>query len=156
MRILMVCMGNICRSPTAEVVMRHRLRQRGLETTVNVDSAGTHANQLGHAADERAIAHAARRGYDLRGMRARRVEAADFMHCDLVLAMDGDNLAALRAACDPAHLGKLRGLMAFAPAGSPASVPDPYYGGAAGFERVLDLIELGCDGLVEYLHLHRG
>ena len=106
--------------------------------------------------DERSIAHAARRGYDLMAVRARRVEPADFEHADLILAMDERNLANLRAACPPDQLHKLKGLMAFAPEGVPPTVPDPYYGGAAGFERVLDLIELACDGLTQYLHAAKG
>lgn len=155
-RILMVCLGNICRSPTAEAVLRHRLQRTGLAADVLVDSAGTHAYHVGKAPDERAIAHAARRGYDLAGLRARRVAPQDFEQFDLVLAMDHDNLRALREAGPALAPGKLRRLMEFAPAGSPAEVPDPYYGGAAGFERVLDLVELGCDGLVEYLLVQQG
>lgn len=150
-RVLMVCMGNICRSPTAEGVLRGRLRAAGLERWVAVDSAGTHAYHVGEPPDERSQAHAARRGYDLSPQRARPVEAADFERFDLILAMDWDNLALLQADCPPAQARKLRRLMEFAPDSGSAVVPDPYYGGAAGFERVLDLVEAACDGLVDHL-----
>lgn len=155
-RVLMVCTANICRSPTAEAVLQHRIQAAGLAAAVQVDSAGTHAGAQAYPPDERSIAHAARRGYDLRAVRARRVEPADFERADLVLAMDERHLAYLHEACPPPLQYKLKRLMAFAPEGSPPVVPDPYYGGAAGFERVLDLIELACDGLVLYLHSAKG
>jgi protein-tyrosine phosphatase len=155
-RVLMVCMGNICRSPTAEAVLRHRVQRAGLAKRVEIDSAGTYAGHVGSPPDERSIAHAARRGYDLTDQRARRVAAADFDSFDLVLAMDDDNLATLIERCPAEQQHRVRRLMAFAPPGSPTAVPDPYYGGAAGFEYVLDLIELACDGLVQYLHSHQG
>lgn len=150
-RVLMVCMGNICRSPTAEGVLRGRLRAAGLDAWVEVDSAGTHAYHLGEPPDERSQAHAARRGYDLSAQRARAVEAADFERFDLLLAMDWDNLALLQADCPPQHARKLRRLMEFAPGAGSAVVPDPYYGGEAGFEHVLDLVEAACEGLVDHL-----
>lgn len=155
-RVLMVCMGNICRSPTAEAVLRHRVLRAGLAGRVEIDSAGTYAGHVGSPPDERSIAHAARRGYDLTGLRARRVAPADFATFHLILAMDDDNLSSLieRSPVEQQH--KVRRLMAFAPPGSPTAVPDPYYGGAAGFEYVLDLIELACDGLVQYLHSQQG
>lgn len=155
-RVLMVCMGNICRSPTAEAVLRHRVQRAGLAARVEIDSAGTYAGHVGSPPDERSIAHAARRGYDLTDQRARRVVAADFDSFDLLLAMDDDNLATLIERCPAERQQRVRRLMAFAPEGSPTAVPDPYYGGAAGFEYVLDLIELACDGLVQYLHSHQG
>jgi len=153
----MVCMGNICRSPTAEGVLRHRLAQAGLAGWVEVDSAGTHAYHVGHPPDERSQTHAARRGYDLSDLRARQVRERDFERFDLLLAMDWDNLALLEAECPdrPEWRHKLRRLTEFLPQTSPHAgaqvVPDPYYGGAEGFDRVLDLVESACDGLVEYL-----
>lgn len=150
-RVLMVCMGNICRSPTAEGVLRTQLERAGLAGRVEVDSAGTHAYHVGEPPDERSQAHAARRGYRLADLRARAVEPADYERFDLLLAMDSDNLSLLEAGCPPVHARKLRRLMEFAPASGSAVVPDPYYGGEAGFERVLDLVEQACEGLVDEL-----
>ncbi|MCK6427254.1 MAG: low molecular weight phosphotyrosine protein phosphatase [Burkholderiaceae bacterium] len=150
-RVLMVCMGNICRSPTAEAVLRHRVSRLGLQAQVEIDSAGTHAWHTRNPPDERSIAHAARRGYDLSALRARRIEAADFERFDLLLAMDADNLAHLQAEAPAEAQQRLRLLLSFAPQLGLREVPDPYYGGPAGFERVLDLIEVACDGLVEHL-----
>jgi protein-tyrosine phosphatase len=154
--LLMVCLGNICRSPTAEVVLRHRLEVSGLAVDLRVDSAGTHAGGVGMPPDPRSIAHAARRGYDLRGLKARRLHGDDYDTFGLILAMDGDNLAHMRAACPASRRDRLVCLMDFAPAGLPRAVPDPYYAGAAAFEQALDLIEAACDGLAEYLHTRRG
>jgi protein-tyrosine phosphatase len=149
-RVLMVCMGNICRSPTAEAVLRHKLRSAGLHEQVTVDSAGTHADwHAGEAPDRRSQAHAARRGYDLSALRARQVVDADFDQFDLILAMDWDNLERLEAGCPPAHRPKLRRLMEFAPAGHGEEVPDPYYGGKEGFEIVLDHVEAACQGVLQ-------
>jgi protein-tyrosine phosphatase len=149
----MVCMGNICRSPTAEAVLRAKLAAAGLAGQVEVDSAGTHAYHVGSPPDLRSQAHAARRGYDLSDQRARQVGDADFARFDWLLAMDWDNLALLQADCPDAHQRKLRRLMEFAPQSGHSVVPDPYQGGEAGFEEVLNLIETACDGLV--LHLSR-
>lgn len=150
MRILFFCMGNICRSPTAEGVMRARLAEAGLAT--KVDSAGTHGYHAGEPPDERSQAHALRRGYDLSRLRARQLVAADFERFDLVLAMDDDNLAQAARLCPPAQRHKLQLLMAYAPDAGSRVVPDPYYGGPEGFERVLDLVEAGCNGLLAALH----
>lgn len=154
----MVCMGNICRSPTAEAVLRHKLVQAGLGEWVDVDSAGTHAYHIGSPPDERSQKHASRRGYELAALRARKVEGGDFSRFDLILAMDWDNLAMLEDACpleSPQHKNKLRRLTEFVPRDSPLAsaqtVPDPYYGGPAGFEAVLDLVEAACDGLLPHL-----
>lgn len=128
--------------------MRHKLKQAGLHHAVRVDSAGTHGYHVGEPPDPRSQAHAKRRGYDLSDLRARAVEAADFERFDWILAMDWDNLQLLREMC-PEHLvGKLKRLMEFAPQLGRDVVPDPYYGGPAGFDVVLDLIEIACDGLV--------
>jgi protein-tyrosine phosphatase len=145
MRVLMVCLGNICRSPTAEAVLRAKLEAAGLAQRVEVDSAGTGSWHLGDPPDPRSQRHAARRGYDLSALRARCVAEDDFHRFDLILAMDHNNLADLRRlAPEGAHRAELR---LFAP----IEVPDPYSGGAAGFERVLDLVETASDAWIEDL-----
>lgn len=149
--VLMVCTGNICRSPTAEGVLRHRLAQAGLAHRVQVDSAGTHDYHVGEPPDERSCQHAARRGYDLSRLRARQLREADFQRFDLLLAMDRGHLALLREDCPPPLRHKLRPFMEFAPAGYPREVADPYYGGRAGFEAVLGQVEAACDGLLQHL-----
>jgi len=157
-RILFFCMGNICRSPTAEGVMRAKLAAAELD--IHVDSAGTHGYHVGDPPDERSQTHALQRGYDLSALRARKLEAADFERFDLVLAMDEDNLAQAARLCPPARRERLKLLMDYAPQTRTRVVPDPYYGGADGFERVLDLVEAACDGLLASIspapRTHRG
>ena len=151
----MVCMGNICRSPIAEGVLRTRLAAAGLQDRIAVDSAGTHAYHVGDPPDLRAQRQAKARGVDLGAQRARQVQGADFLRFDLILAMDDANLEALervRAAAPGGPHAPARLLLEFARqhAGEPF-VPDPYYGGPEGFERVLDLVEDACDGLLAHL-----
>lgn len=148
-RVLMVCMGNICRSPTAEGVLRAKLDAAGLGARVWVDSAGTHGYHAGEPPDPRAQAHAAKRGYDLSAQRARKVVGADFHRFDHVLAMDAANLKALEA-LRPADATARVGLLLDHARRHPGvrEVPDPYYGAADGFERVLDLVEDACESLV--------
>ena len=148
--VLFVCMGNICRSPTAEGVFRHHVSQAGLERSVIVDSAGTHAYHVGEPPDRRAMAAAERRGVSLQGIRARRVVEQDFERFDYVIAMDEDNLLQLKNQASPEHHIKLRLFLEYS-SGREREVPDPYYGGAAGFERVLDLVEDASRGLLETL-----
>ena len=148
-RILFFCMGNICRSPTAEGVMRAKLKAAGLD--VEVDSAGTHGYHVGAPPDERSQEHAHKRGYDLSTLRARKLVAEDFARFDLVLAMDDDNLANAQRLCPPSQRHRLKLLMDYAPDAGNPHVPDPYYGGAAGFDEVLDLVEAACDGLIASL-----
>jgi protein-tyrosine phosphatase len=154
-KVLMVCMGNICRSPTAEGVLRRKLREAGLHELVVVDSAGTHSYHVGEPPDHRAVEHAKRRGYDLSALRARQVSDADFERFDLILAMDRENLGELRAVAPGARArAKVRLLREFDPAsagGEDLDVPDPYYGGARGFETVLDLVAAACGGLLDDL-----
>jgi protein-tyrosine phosphatase len=150
-RVLMVCMGNICRSPTAEVVLRHKLRDAGLHRQVAVDSAGMIDHHQGQPPDPRAIRHAAQRGYDLSPLRARMVEPADFGRFDWMLAMDGDNLRWLRRQVPAGASVQVLRLLEHAPQLPTVDVPDPYYGSPEGFERVLDLIEAGCEGFVQRL-----
>lgn len=149
--VLFVCMGNLCRSPTAEGVFRHLVRQAGLQDRIRIDSAGTHDYHVGSPPDERSCHHASLRGYDLSELRARQVQAADFAHFDLILAMDWENLALLQEDCPPEHRPKLRRLMEFAPPALGDIVADPYYGGGRGFETVLDHIEAACAGLLEHI-----
>jgi len=150
-KVLMVCMGNICRSPTAEGVLRHKLHEARLDEVVIVDSAGTHDYHVGAPPDDRATKHASRRGYDLSALRARQVSRADFERFDLILAMDWDNFEHLRRLCPAEHRQKLHRLTEFARRNATPEVPDPYAGGPEGFERVLDLVEDACDGLVAHL-----
>jgi protein-tyrosine phosphatase len=149
----MVCLGNICRSPTAATLMRHRLREAGLEDRVSVESAGTGDWHVGEPFDRRAAAEARRRGMTLEG-RARQFERRDFGRFDLVLAMDHENLAELRRlAPDDAARDKVRLLRSFDPASDSddIAVPDPYFGGDDGFRHAFDLIDAACLGLVEHL-----
>ena len=152
MKVLFVCMGNICRSPTAHGVFARYLRERAPELDVEVDSAGTHDYHVGSPPDPRAIAAAARRGVDLTAQRARVVKVADFQRHDLIVAMDRLNREVLLDLSPAAYRERVRLLMEFAGVslddGEQLDVPDPYYGGAVGFERVLDLVEQAADGLL--------
>ncbi len=146
-------MGNICRSPSAEAVFREQLRAHGLAHRCEVDSAGTHGYHIGEPPDPRSQAHARQRGIDMSALRARQVQPSDYAHFDLLLAMDANNLALLRQRCpaDQPH-SKLRLLTEFCLHDQTAdAVPDPYYGGPEGFERVLDLVEDACEGLRRHL-----
>lgn len=146
--VLFVCMGNICRSPTAHGVFRHHVRQAGLAHAVRVDSAGTHNYHTGEPPDRRSQQHAARRGYDLSDLRARQLREADFETHDLILVMDWDNLALVQAECPPQHQHKVRRFTEFCQRLDSPVVPDPYYGGAQGFDHVLDLVEDASVGLL--------
>lgn len=152
MRIAFVCLGNICRSPTAEAVMRHRVREAGLAGVVEVDSAGTAAWHEGKPADPRARQEARRRGIAMTG-RARQFRPEDFARFDLVLAMDRQNAADLRRlAPDGEAAAKVRLLRDFDPqAGADRAVPDPYYGGPEGFAEVFDMVDAACLGLIDHL-----
>ena len=151
MRILFVCLGNICRSPTAEAVLRALAAREAPELGIEVDSAGTAGYHVGEPPDPRTRAAAARRGYDLEPLRARVVEAADFERFDMILAMDAENLRVLRRRAPKAAHERLRLLLEFAPQAQHTEVPDPYYGGPNGFEHVLDLIEEAVRGLLAHL-----
>jgi protein-tyrosine phosphatase len=150
-RILFVCLGNICRSPTAEVVFRAIASRDAPDLLLEVESAGTAGYHVGELPDRRTRQAAARRGYDLSTLRARIVEPDDFEHFDLILAMDRENLRTLERRA-PAHAReRLRLFLDFAPEAGVSEVPDPYYGGPNGFEEVLDLIEAASRGLIEHL-----
>jgi protein-tyrosine phosphatase len=150
-RVLFVCLGNICRSPTAEAVFRDLVQREAAEFAIEADSAGTHAYHAGSAPDERAIAAALRRGIDLRGLRARPVDMADFDRYDLLLAMDEQNYRHLLEMAPPQRRDRIRLFLEFAPELNRREVPDPYYGGDTGFEDVLDLIEEASRGLLAAL-----
>ncbi|HET9694539.1 MAG TPA: low molecular weight protein-tyrosine-phosphatase [Steroidobacteraceae bacterium] len=149
MRVLFVCMGNICRSPTAEAVFRAFVQREAPELQVEIDSAGTHDYHVGEPPDPRALRAAARRGVDISGLRARQVEQADYERFDLILAMDRSNQAELIERSPPAYRPRIRLLLEFAGAAGRPDVPDPYYGGAEGFDQVLDLVEEAAAGLLE-------
>ncbi len=148
-RVLFICTGNICRSPTAEGVFRHLVERAGLADTIHIDSAGTHDYHVGNPPDARAQAAAARRGYSLSGLRARQVADSDFAAFDFVLAMDEHNRSLLLQQCPPEQHARVRLFLEFAEGDVPAEVPDPYYGGAQGFEQVLDLVENAAQGLLK-------
>lgn len=154
--ILMCCMGNICRSPTAEGVLRAKIAAAGLADRVELDSAGTHDYHVGRAPDPRTQRHALRRGYDLSALRARLASAEDFRRFDLILAMDRQNLSGLRRLHPEVADEQLRLLMSFASRHQADEVPDPYYGEGDGFERVLDYVEDACDGIVAMLRQRLG
>lgn len=139
-RVLFVCMGNICRSPTAEAVFRHAVRQSGLEDAIDCDSAGTHDYHIGEPPDQRAHLTAALRGYDMSALRGRQVSASDFERFDYILAMDRHNLTLLERVCPREYAHKLSLYCDFHPRYAGQDVPDPYYGGPQGFEQVLDMI----------------
>jgi protein-tyrosine phosphatase len=153
-----VCLGNICRSPTAEAVMRHLVREAGLEEKIQIESAGTGDWHLGEPRDRRSAEVGRRRGMPLGGT-ARQFQRSDFERLDYVLAMDRQNLTALeRLAPDPAARAKVHLLRSFEPQPDPedSEVPDPYYGGAAGFDRVIDICEAACRGLLAHLRREHG
>jgi protein-tyrosine phosphatase len=150
-KILVVCMGNICRSPTAEAVFRTKVREAGLEKHVVVDSAGTHGFHAGEAPDTRASRAAKKRGYEMEQLVARQIGKDDFVHYDLILAMDWENHALLQQIAPRPFHHKIKLLMSFATEHESAVIPDPYYGGADGFEVVLDYVEDACIGLVDFV-----
>jgi protein-tyrosine phosphatase len=147
-RVLFVCMGNICRSPTAEAVLRKALREHGLEGRVEVDSAGTHGYHVGEPPDPRTQRAAESRGYDMSAIRARKVAAQDLEYFDLVLAMDRSNLENLQRICLPDFSDRLGLLMSYSRAFDDEEVPDPYYGLGHGFDLVLDMIEDATAGVL--------
>ncbi|NLJ93224.1 MAG: low molecular weight phosphotyrosine protein phosphatase [Aeromonadales bacterium] len=147
-KVLMVCLGNICRSPTAEAVLRHRAALANCP--LQVDSAGTLGFHKGAAPDKRAQQAGVARGYDFSGIHARQVVASDFSDFDLILAADHTNLQDLKALCPPEYQHKLQLMLSFSDRAE-QEVPDPYYGSDDGFEQVLDMLEAACDGLIKQL-----
>ena len=146
--VLFVCLGNICRSPTAHGVLRSLVEQRGMAHLIEIDSAGTAAYHVGNPPDHRSAAAALQRGYDLSDLRARQAISADFDHYDYIMAMDKENLSELKLICPPHFKGHL-GLFLDLAELDVCEVPDPYYGGATGFEHVLELVEVASEALLE-------
>ncbi len=149
--VLFCCMGNICRSPTAQGVFEHQVCAAQLAHLVAADSAGTHAYHVGEPPDGRSQACALRRGIDLGGQRARRVSVSDFEKFDYVLAMDRQNYDDLAVICPVTHKDRLRMFLSFAPDLRVSDVPDPYYGGPNGFDQVFDLVEEAARGLLAHI-----
>lgn len=144
-------MGNICRSPTAEAVFRARVEEAGLVQHILIDSVGTHDYHIGKPPDTRTQHAALQRGYDMRMLRGRQVEVADFTRFEYVLAMDCDNLGILHRLCPEMERGRLGLFMEYASRHDDGEVPDPYHGGTDGFERVLDMVEDASEGLLRHL-----
>jgi len=150
-KVLLVCMGNICRSPTAEGVFRAQVEAAGLAKQIHIDSAGTHDYHVGANPDGRAQTAAAKRGYDLSRLRGRQVGQDDFVAYDYILAMDMDNLTRMQAQCPAKYAHKIGLFMEYSKNFLEREVPDPYYGGGAGFEKVLDMVEDAGRGLLTHL-----
>lgn len=155
-RVLFVCMGNICRSPTAEGVFRKLVQDYAPHLDVEIDSAGTHAYHVGEAPDHRAVSAAADRGYDLTTIRARGIQDSDFESFDYVLAMDEDNKALLLERCPEQYRGRVRLFLEFHEGAVEQNVPDPYYGSVNGFEHVLDLVVGASRGFLKELEKASG
>ncbi|MFA6901446.1 MAG: low molecular weight protein-tyrosine-phosphatase [Gallionellaceae bacterium] len=150
-KVLFVCMGNICRSPTAEAVFRAKVEEAGLARQILIDSVGTHDYHIGDPPDPRTQRAASQRGYDLSSLRGRQVEVADFTRFDYVLAMDNANMAILYRLCPAQQRERLGLFLEYAKSHREREVPDPYYGGEDGFERVLDMVEDAADGLLQHI-----
>lgn len=148
-------MGNMCRSPTAEAVFAHCVAEADLSRHFLIDSAGTHVGHTGDPPDERARRAAARRGYDMGRIRTRAVQKTDFEKFHYLLAMDDRNLTSLTKDCPQDHVGKLALLMSYSSSATPTGVPDPYYGGPQGFERVLDMVEDAAQGLLRHIRIEQ-
>ncbi len=149
--VLFVCMGNICRSPTAEGVFRHVVKQHNMQDIIAIDSAGTHAYHVGEPPDRRAQATAKTRGLDLSGQRARKVERVDFDRFDYVIAMDRSNYDDLKGLKGDKQKAQLHLFMDFARDWENSEVPDPYYGGSNGFEQVFDMVQSASEGLLDHI-----
>ena len=150
-KVLFVCMGNICRSPTAHGVFRHLVQQSNLSHLIETDSAGTHAYHVGEAPDKRSSATAKQRGIDLSDLRARQVNLGDLYEYDYVLAMDHDNYHRLTQLSTPELRHKIQLFLSYAPHLNEQAVPDPYYGGAQGFDHVFDLVQAASEGLLVHI-----
>jgi protein-tyrosine phosphatase len=149
--VLFVCMGNICRSPTAEAVFRHYVESAGLSASILIDSAGTHDYHIGHAPDLRSQHAAEQRGYDMSSLRGRQVESLDFERFDYVLAMDRANLAILQYLAPRGCKKQVQLFLDYARHHKEREVPDPYYGGEQGFEQALDMIEDAAQALLQHI-----
>jgi len=154
-KVLFVCMGNICRSPTAHGVMQHKVNQQGLQKRIEIDSAGTHAYHVGGQSDSRSRALASKRGVDMEYIRARKISVLDYDVFDYILAMDEDNLELINYYAPRNHRAKVSLFLDYLnqpEAGQTEQVvPDPYYGGESGFEHVFELVDAGCDALINHI-----
>ena len=153
-KVLFVCMGNICRSPTAHGVMQHKVTERGLTQHIEIDSSGTHAYHVGEKSDSRSRALATSKGIDMEYVRARKISINDYDEFDYILAMDKENLELIEYYAPQNHSANVSLFLSFAnQAGGTDEevVPDPYYGGDAGFEHVFELVDLGCDALINHI-----
>lgn len=153
-KVLFVCMGNICRSPTAHGVMQHKIHLRGLADQIEIGSAGTHAYHVGEQSDGRSRALAKQKGIDMDFIRARKISVHDYDEYDYILAMDEDNFDLINYYAPSNHAARLHLFLEFANSRGITServVPDPYYGGAEGFENVFALVDKGCDALIEHI-----
>lgn len=150
-KVLFVCMGNICRSPTAEGVFRHHIKQANLTDKIDIDSAGTHAYHIGNSPDQRSQLAAQKRDIDISDLQARIVTEKDLAHFDYILAMDQQNFTILKSKANAEQLKKIYLFMHFASEYHEMEVPDPYYGGEQGFEKVLDMIETASQGFINFL-----
>ncbi len=153
-KVLFVCMGNICRSPTAHGVMQHKVNLQGLAKRISVDSAGTHAYHIGEKSDARSRAKATTQGIDMEFIRARKISVLDHDEFDYILAMDQENLDLIRYYAPQTANADVRLFLDFANRAGLTTetvVPDPYYGGDSGFDHVFELVELGCDALIEHI-----
>ena len=148
-KVMFVCMGNICRSPTAHGVFRKLVQDEGYSGDIYIESSGTHAYHVGEPPDSRAQQTAHERGIDLSDLRGQRVRSSDFTEFDYILPMDQDNYEILVSSSPKAHQDKIRMFLSFAPAVTANDVPDPYYGGAGGFDQVFDMVEAGSRGLLD-------
>jgi protein-tyrosine phosphatase len=155
-KVLFVCMGNICRSPTAEGVFTKLVTDKKLNDRFTIDSAGTHAYHVGKGPDERAQQAAAKRGVDIQHLRARKIHSSDFEYYDHILVMDDDNYALVIEDCPEEYQHKVKYFLTYAPQLGIKEVPDPYYGGKSGFEQVLDMVEDASLGFLESLHQEVG
>ncbi|NPA72282.1 MAG: low molecular weight phosphotyrosine protein phosphatase [Gammaproteobacteria bacterium] len=149
--VLFVCLGNICRSPTAHGVFRNLVIEAGLEDQIEIDSAGTAAYHIGKGPDTRSTAVAKERGIEMADLRARKVDFGDFYVYDYILAMDDENFANLEDLALPEHKSKIQMFLEFTQDFSESEVPDPYYGGAKGFDHVFDLVDSASRGLLEHI-----
>ncbi|MEK9920620.1 MAG: low molecular weight protein-tyrosine-phosphatase [Halieaceae bacterium] len=154
-RVLFVCMGNICRSPTAHAVFRQQVLKAGLSDQIEIDSAGTHGYHIGNPPDARATATARQRGIEMSDLSARQVAGADFTHFDYIVAMDNDNMRLLKASCPQGEQQRLSLMLDWA-TGWGDEVPDPYYGGDSGFEHVFDMLTDACGGLLAAISSRHG
>lgn len=153
-RLLFVCMGNICRSPTAHAIMQHKVNEAGLQDLIEIDSAGTHAYHVGEKSDARSRAKAREKGVDMEYVRARKISINDYDQFDYILAMDNDNLELINYYAPDGHAAEVSRFLDFANMSGTCTqteVPDPYYGGDEGFETVFELVNVGCDALLKHV-----